>query len=108
MLQGHSLTPILLCSRSDEYGRIAMTTRRDAMKAVAGGLVFVGCGLHGVAHAQTAAPKAKRRETVIAGKRVKTVDIHAHCAVPEALALTGQKLGGPSLRPDLDMATEVA
>ena len=85
-----------------------MTTRRDAMKAVAGGLVFVGCGLHGVAHAQTAAPKAKQRETAIAGKRVKTVDIHAHCAVPEALALTGQKLGGPALRPDLDMATEVA
>jgi aminocarboxymuconate-semialdehyde decarboxylase len=85
-----------------------MTTRRDAMKTVAGGLVFVGCGLHGVAHAQTAAPKAKRRETAIAGKRVKTVDIHAHCAVPEALALTGQKLGGPALRPDLDTATEVA
>jgi aminocarboxymuconate-semialdehyde decarboxylase len=39
---------------------------------------------------------------------VKTVDIHAHCAVPEALALMGQKLGGPSLRPDLDMATQVA
>ncbi len=87
-----------------------MTNRRDALKAVAGGLVFVGCGMHGSheAHAQAAAPKAKRRETVISGKRVKTVDIHAHCAVPEALALMGQKLAGPGLRPDLDMATEVA
>ena len=84
-----------------------MTTRRDAMKAVAGGLVFVGCGLHGAAQAQIASPTTKRRETVIAGNRIKTVDIHAHCAVPEALALTGQKLAGPGLRPDLDMATEL-
>jgi len=30
------------------------------------------------------------------------VDIHAHCAVPEALALMNLKLGGPGLRPDLD------
>ena len=43
-------------------------------------------------------------EVVVNGKRAKTVDIHAHCAVPEALALMNQKLGGPGLRPDLDMA----
>jgi len=28
---------------------------------------------------------ARRREVVVNGKRVKTVDVHAHCAVPEAL-----------------------
>ncbi|HKW90869.1 MAG TPA: amidohydrolase family protein, partial [Methylomirabilota bacterium] len=44
----------------------------------------------------------------VGGRRVKTVDVHAHCAVPEALALMNLKLGGPSLRPDLDMGTRVA
>jgi aminocarboxymuconate-semialdehyde decarboxylase len=39
---------------------------------------------------------------------VKTVDVHAHCAVPEALALMNLKIGGPTLRPDLDMASQVA
>ena len=71
----------------------------------AGGLVFVACGAEAgpPAHAGS-----RRREVVISGKRVKTVDIHAHCAAPEALALMGLKLGGPALRTDLDMATEVA
>jgi aminocarboxymuconate-semialdehyde decarboxylase len=85
-----------------------MATRRDFLQTTAGalaGLVFVGCGL-------TAAPPARaqtrRREVVVNGKRVKTVDIHAHCAVPEALALMNARLAGPGLRTDLDMATEVA
>jgi aminocarboxymuconate-semialdehyde decarboxylase len=42
------------------------------------------------------------------GRRIKTIDIHAHCAVPEALALMGHKLEGPQNRPDLDMATTVS
>jgi aminocarboxymuconate-semialdehyde decarboxylase len=85
-----------------------MTTRREFVQTGAGalaGLVFVGCQL------MTAAPalaQARRRETVVNGKRVKTVDVHAHCAVPEALALMNLKLAGPSLRPDLDMATTVS
>jgi aminocarboxymuconate-semialdehyde decarboxylase len=45
---------------------------------------------------------------VIAGKRTRVVDMHAHCAVPEALALMGLKIGGLSLRPDLVMATTAA
>src|SRR5262249_21267287 len=40
--------------------------------------------------------------------RVRTVDVHAHCAVPEALALMNLKLAGPSLRPDLDMTEALA
>ncbi|MFM9940830.1 MAG: amidohydrolase family protein [Hyphomicrobiaceae bacterium] len=76
-----------------------------AVKATAGGLVFVACGMDSgpATHA-----KPGRRDVVISGKRVRTVDIHAHCAVPEALALMGQKLGGPGMRTDLDMASEVA
>ncbi len=85
-----------------------MTTRRDLLQTTAGALaslVFVGCGLTA---ASTAQAQTRRREVVVNGKRVKTVDIHAHCAVPEALALMNAKLGGPGLRTDLDMATEVS
>ncbi len=85
-----------------------MTTRRDFLQTSAGalaGLVFVGCDLLAAAPAHA---QPRRREVVVNGKRVKTVDVHAHCAVPQALALMNQKLGGPALRPDLDMATEAA
>jgi aminocarboxymuconate-semialdehyde decarboxylase len=40
----------------------------------------------------TAAPQGRRREVVMNGKRVKTVDVHAHCAVPAAMALMGRTL----------------
>lgn len=33
--------------------------------------------------------RSRRREVVVNGRRVKTVDIHAHCGVPEAMALLG-------------------
>jgi aminocarboxymuconate-semialdehyde decarboxylase len=84
-----------------------MTRRRfleDTAGAVAG-LAFVSCELTSAAPAQA---QARRREVVVNGKRVKTVDVHAHCAVPEALALMNLKLGGPGLRPDLNMAAEVS
>ena len=35
----------------------------------------------------------ERREVVVNGTRVKTVDIHAHCVVPEALAILDEKAG---------------
>jgi aminocarboxymuconate-semialdehyde decarboxylase len=47
--------------------------------------VFVSCGGSG-------APRARRREVVVNGRRVKTVDVHAHCAVPAAMALVGRPL----------------
>ena len=67
-------------------------------------LVFVACGLEA---GPTTHEKPRRREVVINGTRVRTVDIHAHCAVPEALALIGHKLAGPGLRTDLDMRAEI-
>ena len=85
-----------------------MTTRRDFLQTSAGaltGLAFVGCDLIAASPARA---QARRREVAVDGKRVRTVDVHAHCAVPEALALMNQRLAGPALRPDLDMATEVA
>ena len=85
-----------------------MSTRREFLGSAGAfaGLAFVGCDLLASrrAHAQ-----ARRREVVVSGKRAKVVDIHAHCAVPEAMALVGMKLGtpGPSTRADLSMVTHV-
>jgi aminocarboxymuconate-semialdehyde decarboxylase len=63
-------------------------------------IAFVSCGrpsaTPGYAPAPSAAP-ARRREVVVAGRRVKTVDVHAHCAVPEAMALLGSTIEAPTL-----------
>jgi aminocarboxymuconate-semialdehyde decarboxylase len=58
------------------------------------GIAFVGCGL---ASATPAQAQARRRHVVVNGRRVKTVDVHAHCAVPEAMALMGRKVEPPAL-----------
>ena len=68
------------------------TTRRDLLCNAGGmfaGIVFVECGLISKPRAQT---QPRRREVVVNGRRVKTVDVHAHCAVPEAMALMGLKV----------------
>src|SRR5439155_18811141 len=46
------------------------------------------------------APAGGRRQAVVNGKRVKTVDVHAHCAVPAAMALVGRPLESPALLKD--------
>jgi aminocarboxymuconate-semialdehyde decarboxylase len=74
--------------------------RRDLLGTMAAtaGLVFTGCVFDGAARAQgAAAPALRRREVVVAGKRVRTVDVHAHCHIPEAVALTGEKVRFPAL-----------
>jgi aminocarboxymuconate-semialdehyde decarboxylase len=40
---------------------------------------------------------SQRREVVINGRRVTVVDVHAHCAIPEAMALLGQDARVPAL-----------
>jgi aminocarboxymuconate-semialdehyde decarboxylase len=70
-----------------------MNTRRQFLKdaAAMAGVVFTGCNLMPrLLHAQNGAP-AKRREVMVGGKRVRTIDIHAHVVVPEATALMGTK-----------------
>src|SRR5437660_9391867 len=70
--------------------------RREILGRAAGaltGLAIIGCGLASPASAQ--APQ-RRREVVINGKRVRTVDVHAHCHIPEANTLMGLKVQ-PSL-----------
>jgi aminocarboxymuconate-semialdehyde decarboxylase len=70
-----------------------MNTRREFLKSAAAtaGVVFTGCSLlPSRLGAQTGAPP-KRRQVTVGGKRVKTIDIHAHVVVPEATALMGTK-----------------
>jgi aminocarboxymuconate-semialdehyde decarboxylase len=66
------------------------------------GIGFVGCDLlhapatDGGAH-DHAHDHADRREVVVNGTRIRTIDIHAHCAVPAANAVLGQKVGRDDL-----------
>src|SRR5260370_654711 len=34
----------------------------------------------------------RRREVVVGGRRARTIDVHAHCVIPEAYALLGLKV----------------
>ena len=72
-----------------------MTTRRDLLGGAGGviaGIGFVTCSLINAAQAQH-----RRRDVVVNGRRVRTVDVHAHCAVPEAMALMGLKVSPEAL-----------
>jgi aminocarboxymuconate-semialdehyde decarboxylase len=70
-----------------------MTTRREFLKAgtsaVAAGIFFCGCGLLHGAHAQEAV--RQKLPVMVKGKRVKTIDVHAHCNFHEAGALLGEE-----------------
>lgn len=70
------------------------TARNDAS------IVFTGCSVTDAAPRHTQAG-GRRRQVVVNGRRVKTIDVHAHCLVPEACALVGQKVEAHQF-PDLD------
>jgi predicted TIM-barrel fold metal-dependent hydrolase len=76
---------------------IVMTTRRHFLKgggaAVATGIVFCSCGLLQSAHAQQ--PSRQKLPVMVNGKRVKTIDVHAHCQFHEAGKLLGDAAGAP-------------
>lgn len=79
-----------------------MATRRELLGSAAGAMAafaVVECGLVSAASAQ---PAPHRREVVVNGKRVRTVDCHAHCHIPEALALVGIKETFPALQVSAD------
>jgi aminocarboxymuconate-semialdehyde decarboxylase len=65
-----------------------MSTRREFLKT---GVVFCSCALLDTAHAENEhTPTGGRKlPVVVAGERVKTIDIHAHCHFREAGALLG-------------------
>ena len=73
-----------------------MTNRRDFLKnaAAGGGVMFASCGMLAkrISAQQTSAAPPKRRQATVAGRRVKTIDIHAHVIVPEAMVMAGRKI----------------
>ena len=66
-----------------------MPTRRDFLVGAAGATagLFTSGALSGAAPRQVGAPAGKRREISIGGRRVRTVDVHAHTFVPEVMDL---------------------
>ena len=80
-----------------------MTTRRTLLKgAAATGIAFCSCGMLDAARAQN--PGGSRLPVTVAGKRVKTIDVHAHCHFREALALIGDE--APRVMPQTKGAQE--
>jgi aminocarboxymuconate-semialdehyde decarboxylase len=78
---------------------IGMATRRHFLKtaatAAATGVVFCSCGLLHGAHGEP--PARQKLPVMIGGKRVKTIDVHAHCQFREAGALLGANAAGGQL-----------
>ena len=79
-----------------------MSDRRKFLKACAGataGFFLEGCGFaETMLGALQAGSKPRRREVVVGGRRVRTVDTHTHCYVPEVWNLIKgheRELGGP-------------
>jgi aminocarboxymuconate-semialdehyde decarboxylase len=78
-----------------------ISTGTSASRSSATPIVFTDCNMMPVgeappAHAAAAGsattqPSARpaRREVKVGGKRVKTIDVHSHCVIPETLALMG-------------------
>jgi aminocarboxymuconate-semialdehyde decarboxylase len=68
-----------------------MNNRRQFLKdaTAAAGVVFTSCNLFETR--LTAQPSAgrQRRQVSVGGRRIRTIDIHAHVVVPEATALLG-------------------
>jgi aminocarboxymuconate-semialdehyde decarboxylase len=71
-----------------------MTTRRSFLKT---GVVFCSCFMLDRAHAQPAG--SARLPVAVSGKKVKTIDVHAHCHFREAGALLGADANAVQLPP---------
>lgn len=71
-----------------------MNTRRNFLKT---GVVFCSCCLLDQAHAQQAGPA--KLPVAVAGKKVKAIDVHAHCHFREAGALLGADAASVQLPP---------
>jgi predicted TIM-barrel fold metal-dependent hydrolase len=74
--------------------KISMITPGNlAESSPAASVIFTSCSPHLAARARAPArtraakPAASRLPVMVKGKRVKTIDVHAHCLIPAALAL---------------------
>ncbi len=76
----------------------AMRSRRRFCRDVAAGvLCFASGGAGAIARAAQAGGAPARRQVTVGGRRVKTIDMHTHCVVPEAVALIPGATVDPSL-----------
>ncbi|MGZ5230065.1 MAG: amidohydrolase family protein [Burkholderiales bacterium] len=84
-----------------------MITGTELTKHAAGAmppLVYAGCNVMDAAAesmrlaagatgtSASTKPATRRREVSVNGRRVKTIDVHAHCFIPRSLELLGMKL----------------
>jgi aminocarboxymuconate-semialdehyde decarboxylase len=72
-----------------------MATRREFIRgAAASGLAFCTCSLIDAAHAQVSHKHpnlgSRRMPVIVNGKRIKIIDVHAHCLFRDAVALMGE------------------
>jgi aminocarboxymuconate-semialdehyde decarboxylase len=72
-----------------------MAVTGDLLNSALSALAFIPCAMAAVA--PTPSPQARRREVVVNGRRVKTIDVHAHCIVPTAAAIINHPLESPGL-----------
>jgi aminocarboxymuconate-semialdehyde decarboxylase len=73
----------------------AIVTSRRAFISTIG---FAGCGL-----LRGQSPTPSRRSVSVDGRRVRTIDVHSHCVIPEASALMGNRAAPASdqvMRPE--------
>src|SRR6266699_4931602 len=80
--------------------RTQMAMGGELLSSALAGISFIGCAMTAAASAgggQGQSQPGRRREVVVNGKRVKTVDVHAHCIVPEAAAVINHPLEAPGL-----------
>src|ERR1700760_4901714 len=75
-----------------------MSISANLFASALAGIAFVGCGLTAAVPPIQAQPR--RREVAVNGKRIKTIDVHAHCIVPKAAAVIGHPLEAPGLLMD--------
>jgi len=71
-----------------------MPNRREFVRGVVAAAAGVWVGGAGRVSAQRSGDPAARRQIAIGGRRVKTIDVHAHITIPEAAALFAEASGG--------------
>jgi aminocarboxymuconate-semialdehyde decarboxylase len=67
----------------------------DLLTSALSAIAFIPCAMTASAPSPPAQPR--RREVAVNGKRIRTVDVHAHCIVPAAAALIDHPLEAPGL-----------
>jgi aminocarboxymuconate-semialdehyde decarboxylase len=74
-----------------------MSISHDLLTTTLAALAFMPCAMTTTNPSPGSPQQGRRREVVVNGRRVKTIDIHAHCAVPQAMALVDLPLEAPGL-----------